>query len=177
MEKWKRLSFEGKKGEWYEISNLGRMRKWHPGERNPQVLKGSSISGYRVFNTKLTNGRGTSLYLHKMVAQHFVKQNSGAHQFVIHKDYDKENNAAKNLKWVSKLGLEKHHKKNPNFASDKKRVKLVKTKLTEREVRRIKVMLKKMEYKRKYNIAKEFGITNTQLNSIVNGKNWAHIKV
>lgn len=174
MEKWKKLPFKGKKGEWYEISNLGVMRKWHPGEKNPQTLKGSDISGYRVFNTKLTNGRGTSLYVHKIVAAHFVKQTAPDRTYVIHKDYNKHNNAASNLKWVSKVGLDKHHKKNPNLTHGKNGTSAVK--LTATDVRRIKLMLK-IRANRKTTIAKEFGITASQLNNIEKGKNWAHIKV
>lgn len=177
MEKWKKLPFKGKKGEWYEVSNLGAMRKWHPGERNPQNLKGSNISGYRVFNTKLTNGRGTSLYIHKIVAQQFVKQSNTDRSYVIHKDYDKQNNAAANLKWVDKAGLDKHHKKNPNFKQLKKAANHERTnKLTATDVRRIKLMLK-MRANRKKTIAKEFGITPSQLNNIEKGVNWGHIKV
>ncbi len=175
MEKWKKLPFTGKKGEWYEVSNFGAMRKWHPGEKNPQNLKGSNISGYRVFNTKLTNGRGTSLYIHKIVAQQFVKQRSHDRSYVIHKDYNKQNNAASNLKWVDKAGLDRHHKKNPNIQHvDKK--SLAENKLTATDVRRIKLMLK-MRANRKTTIAKEFGITASQLNNIEKGVNWSHIKV
>jgi len=169
MEKWKKLPFKGKKGEWYEVSNLGAMRKWHPGEKNPQNLKGSNISGYRVFNTKLTNGRGTSLYIHKIVAQQFVKQSTPTRNYVIHKDYNKQNNAASNLKWVDKTGLDKHHKKNPNFKQLKKAGIQERTnKLTATDVRRIKLMLK-MRANRKKTIAKEFGITASQLNNIEKG--------
>lgn len=122
MEKWKKLSYQGKKGESYEISNLGNMRKWHPGEKKPQVLKGSNIRGYQVFNTKLTNGRGTSLYIHKIVAEFFVKRNKEEKSFVIHKDYDKQNNEAKNLKWVDRKGMEKHHSANPARFGNKQNV-------------------------------------------------------
>lgn len=122
MEKWKKLSYQGKKGETYEISNLGNMRKWHPGEKNPQVLKGSNIRGYQVFNTKLTNGRGTSLYIHKIVAECFVKRNKEEKSFVIHKDYNKQNNDAKNLKWVDRKGMERHHSANPARVGNKQNV-------------------------------------------------------
>jgi len=122
MEKWKKLPYKGKKGEIYEISNLGNMRKWHPGEKNPQLLKGSNIRGYQVFNTKLTNGRGTSLYIHKIVAENFVKRKKEEKNFVVHKDYNKLNNQAKNLKWVDRKGMEKHHSINPARAGNKQDV-------------------------------------------------------
>jgi len=118
-EKWKKLPYTGKKGETYEISNLGSMRKWHPYEKNPQILKGSNIRGYQVFNTKLTNGKGTSLYIHKIVAENFVKRKKEDKNFVIHKDYDKLNNNAKNLKWVDRKGMDKHHSDNPSRSGNK----------------------------------------------------------
>jgi len=122
MEKWKKLPYEGKKGEHYEISSMGNMRKWHPGEKNPQILKGSKIGGYQVFNTKLTNGRGTSLYVHKIVAEHFVKRSKEEKSFVIHRDYNKANNIAKNLKWVNRKGMEKHHSVNPAKEDNKQNI-------------------------------------------------------
>ncbi len=177
MEKWKKLPYEGKKGETYEVSDHGRMRKWHPGEKNPQLLKGSKIRGYKVFNTKLTNGKGTSLYFHKLIAEQFVKRPSDDHKFVIHRDYDKLNNHISNLKWVSKMQLDKHHKKNPNILNMVRPKGLIRySKLTENDVKRIKIMLKRNKNRKKM-IAKEFGITHTQLNRIERGENWGHVTV
>jgi len=124
MEKWKKLPYEGKKGEHYEISSMGNMRKWHPGEKMPQQLKGSNIRGYRVFNTKLTNSKGVSLYIHKIVAENFVKRKKEGKNFVIHKDYNKQNNEAKNLKWVDRKGVEKHNAVSPTRVGNKQNVKI-----------------------------------------------------
>lgn len=188
MEKWKKLTIydpkkkkdrviEGKKGETYEVSNQGRMRKWHPGEKNPQILRGSLIRGYKVFNTKLTNGKGTSLYFHKLVAEQFLKRPSKDHKFVIHKDYEKENNATKNLKWVDKKGLDKHHKKNPNILNMVRPKGLVRySKLSVADVKKIKKLLLKKNPKKK-EIAAKFGITHTQLNRIDRGENWSHVTI
>jgi len=177
MEKWKKLPVEGKKGEIYEVSNSGKMRKWHPNEKNPQFLKGSLIRGYRVFNTKLTNGKGTSLYIHKLIAEHFLKRKSNEQKFVIHKDYDKENNEVANLKWVTKDELNNHHKKNPNILNMERPKGLVRySKLSENDVKNIKKKLKeKNPDKRK--IAEQYNITVTQLNRIQTGKNWSHVSI
>ena len=177
MEKWKKLPIEGKKGETYEVSNLGRMRKWHPGEKNPQILKGSSIRGYKVFNTKLTNGKGTSLYLHKLIAEQFLKRKTDKHNFVIHKDYDKSNNSVSNLKWASKEELNKHHKKNPNILNMVRPKGLVRySKLTEADVKKIKRSLKGKNPDKK-KLAEKYNITVTQLNRIAKGQNWSHVTV
>lgn len=177
MEKWKKLPVEGKKGETYEVSSEGKMRKWHPGEKNPQILKGSSIRGYRVFNTKLTNGKGTSLYIHKLIAEQFLKRKSDDHRFVIHKDYDKANNEATNLKWATKEELNLHHKKNPNILNMVRPKGLVRySKLSEADVRKIKKsLLAKNPDKKK--IAEKYDITVTQLNRIQAGKNWSHVTI
>jgi len=177
MEKWKKLPVEGKKGETYEVSNLGRMRKWHPGEKNPQILKGSSIRGYRVFNTKLTNGKGTSLYIHKLIAEQFLKKKSDQQRFVIHKDYNKENNEVVNLKWATKEELNLHHTKNPNIINMVRPKGLVRySKLSEADVIKIKkTLLGKNVDKKK--LAEKFNITVTQLNRIHAGKNWSHVKI
>jgi len=77
-----------------------------------------------VFNTKLASGRGTSLYIHKIVAENFVKRKNEEKSFVIHKDYNKLNNMAKNLKWVDRRGMEKHHSANPSRVGSKQNVSL-----------------------------------------------------
>ena len=178
MEKWKKLPYSGKKGETYEVSNKGNMRKWHPGEKKPQALRGSNIKGYKVFNTKLSNGKGTSLYIHKLIAQQFLKQPSANHKFVAHKDYDKDNNASSNLKWMTREELNKHHKKNPNILNMVRPKGLVRySKLTEADVKKIK---KKFQGKGKIDwdaLSKQYGVTAIQLKRIKAGKNWAHVTV
>ena len=68
--------------------------------------------------------------------------------------------------------LYEHHRKNPNY----KKGVIRNAKLTETDVMRLKKKLSRSKNKL-YLIAKEFGITHTQLNRIRSGENWGHIKI
>ncbi|MFW5751904.1 MAG: hypothetical protein ACOCW8_01055, partial [bacterium] len=108
----------------------------------------------------------------KLVDEVFVEKPAPGHDYVIHVDYRKDNNHIKNLKWVTKKDMYVHHRTNPNY----KRGQINNAKLSETEVIRLKLKLKRGKNKL-YKIAKEFGITHTQLNRIRSGENWGHIKV
>jgi hypothetical protein len=106
------------------------------------------------------------------VAEHFLPKESEWQQYVIHIDFDKENNHVSNLRWVTRLTMYAHQKINPNY----KRGKRYNAKLTEEQVLDIKRKLQDKSVKLSV-IAREFGITHTQLNRIRQGRNWAHVKV
>jgi hypothetical protein len=92
--------------------------------------------------------------------------------FVVHLDYNKENNHVKNLKWVDRVELVAHQYKNPGYQKGMVRY----SKLSETDVIRLKKKLKRGKNPL-YKIAKEFGITHTQLNRIRRGENWGHITI
>ncbi len=159
----------------YEISNMGRLRSFQH-EGDPRLLKGSVIQGYKSLNIRLPKGKSFNRYVHKLVAGEFVKKLSDDHAFVIHKDYDKHNNHFENLKWVTKEEMVEHNRSNPNILN-RPRPKVSKNyKLTETKVMMIKKMLKSDKSRLKM-IAKQFGITHTQLNRIRSGENWGHVKI
>ncbi|MFO8087082.1 MAG: NUMOD4 domain-containing protein [Bacteroidales bacterium] len=172
-EQWKKLVHpELHPEEHYLISNYGRIKSF---KRNPihgEFINGGKLKGYNCLSVKLSNGRRTTRYIHKLVAELFSPKEDSAQTFVIHLDYDKSNNHVDNLRWVTKPTMFAHQKLNPNYV--KKR--MYNAKLTENQVVRLKKMLKHND-KKLYRIAEEFGITHTQLNRIRSGENWGHIKV
>lgn len=181
-EKWKDLKLEGlKSGEVYEVSNLGRIRH--------REKKGAEFKMVRTVNTR-RDGSGYMYFtwaksaesprkivskpIHRLVAFAFNKKED--HQnYVLHLDYDKTNNQTENLKWGTRLDVSDHYAANPNFKRKDMRGVIRNSKLTENDVRRLKKRLDTAQ-EPLYKIAKEFGITHTQLNRIRNGVNWAHIK-
>ncbi len=184
-EQWKPVIFEGiKQDESYEISNYGRVRSYRDDLEKWKLLKTSNQkkdgSGYVYFRFKSDreNGKAMTKAIHRLVAQLFVKSPSEECDYVIHKDYNKSNNHYKNLIWVTRAGLVEHNKNNPKVIAGHERTKglIRRSKLTETEVIRLKKKLKRGKNKL-YKIAKEFGITHTQLNRIRSGENWGHIKV
>ncbi len=172
-EKWKPVYFEGiDPNEKYEVSNYGRVKSYKVNKDKGNIINGASLKGYKVLNIKLDSGKRTTKYVHKLVAENFLNKESELQEHVIHLDFDKQNNYYKNLRWVTKETMFEHQKINPNY----KRGTINYSKLTETDVIRLKKKLKRGKNKL-YKLAKEFGITHTQLNRIRSGENWGHVKI
>ena len=170
---WKNLEVEGiASTEKYAISNYGRIKSFKVKSKNGNLINGSKLKGYNILNIRMENGKRTTKYIHKLVAEHFSKKDNSKQEYVIHLDFNKANNHISNLKWVTKDTMFAHQKINPNY----KRGTINYSKLTETDVIRLKKKLRRGKNPL-YKIAKEFGITHTQLNRIRRGENWAHIKI
>ncbi|HSH53341.1 MAG TPA: HNH endonuclease [Bacteroidales bacterium] len=171
-EKWRILTFEGiSDSEKYEISNYGRIKSFKV-DKTGTIINGSTLKGYKILNIKLQNGKRTTKYIHKLAAELFIPKDNQRQEYVIHLDFDKSNNHIDNLRWVTKETMFAHQKINPNY----KRGTINYSKLTETDVIRLKKKLKRGKNKL-YKLAKEFGITHTQLNRIRRGENWGHVKI
>jgi len=172
-EKWKILAIEGiSDSEKYEISNYGRIKSFKVEKKHGTIINGSTLKGYKILNIKLQNEKRTTKYIHKLVAELFIPKDNEMQEYVIHLDFDKSNNHIDNLRWVTKDTMFAHQKINPNY----KRGTINYSKLTETDVMRLKKKLKRGKNKL-YKLAKEFGITHTQLNRIRRGENWGHVKI
>lgn len=174
-EKWVHVTFpEEIKSVRYQISNYGRIRAINKVTGKEKLLKGShSKRGHHRLNIKMESGKGAGVYVHRIVAEEFVNQKSEEHKYVIHIDHDKTNNKYTNLRWATQGEVNEHAKSSPlyNQAREKQREYY---KLNEAKVKMIKRMLKRKKVKMKI-IAKQFGISHTQLNRIKNGENWADV--
>lgn len=171
-EKWKRLHHA--EGEEiipiYEVSNMGRVRRLEK-DGVVRVMVQGTIAGYPYAVIKYPDGRQRNRYIHRLVAQEWIEPKDHYHNFVIHKDYDRNNNKLENLELVNRRALFEHRKKSP--IPRKRRAKGYK--LNETKVARIKKLLQD-EHLKLSMIARMFGITHTQLNRIRNGENWAHVE-
>lgn len=167
-EKWAFIQLPIPTDQIYQISNFGRVRNKHQ-----KILQGSSIQGYRTLNIRIGTEH-VNFYLHKLVALHFVAQNSAEDQFVIHLDYDKLNNEVNNLKWVSRPQLTAHNRLNPANVNKRKPSTGKHYKLNSGKVKIIKQMLLSGKSRPKM-IAKQFGITSTQVTRIKKGENWKDV--
>ncbi|MGJ8549115.1 HNH endonuclease [Winogradskyella wichelsiae] len=173
-EEWKTIIFDENisEKEKFKISNYGRLINCKTEE--DFLVKKYYINGYQNLPLKQKkNGKLTSRYVHKLVAQHFLEQNDGI--FVIHLNYDKTDNRVENLKWATKREKELHQFKNPQFKNIKRK-KPSTAKLTETKVKFIKRKINDPNRRTRLKmIAKQFGISEMQLYRIKTGENWGEV--
>lgn len=177
-EEWKILQIEGFiESENYQISNHGRVRRFKHHLKKWRVLKPTVVNGYHYMSFRNeTDWRTRKTFsLHRLTAEYFIEKGHPDNNLVIHKDFNKTNNHVSNLEWVNQKGLSEHNRKNPNFHNKRKGI-ITYSKLTEADVIRLKRKLRRGKNKL-YKLAREFGITHTQLNRIRRGENWAHVKL
>lgn len=180
-EQWENISFpEGALRLNYAISNRGRVVSYKNEIEEGRELKTYALGGYPSFSIR-PFGKDTTLYIHRLVAQYFLSREEGE-DFVIHKDYNKQNNHVSNLAWKTKREMEEHQQKSPYVIQSRKkrRENTAKQghKLSATDVIRIKKKIFDPNRKTRLKmIAKQFNISEMQLYRIKSGENWSHIKV
>jgi len=118
--------------------------------------------------------------IHRLVAEYFCKAKSPKHTVVGHLDYDKLNNHASNLKWMTPEENYRHQQSSPFVIAEKRdRVTLYKdhprgAKLTVDKVKELKRLLN--EGKKMKSLVKKFKITDTQILRIKRGENWGSVE-
>ncbi len=175
-ENWKEIHFgTSKQTTRYGVSSLGRICSFKEKLTEKKILKGTIVNGYPALKLKIKN-KDYQFYIHKLVAQYFVKK-STTREFVVHSDYNKLNNKAINLRWSNKTEVEAHQQKSPLVKSYRERTKSKGHKLTAARVKQIKQMISQKNRKKLMrDIAEQFGISEMQLYRIKSGENWAHVK-
>lgn len=172
-ERWMLIAFDGvEQAPNYQVSNYGRLRSFQSGPEGV-IIKGSVIQGYRSLNIR-AGGKTMNRYVHKLVAQYFLEPDKSECTYVLHLDHDKLNNRAQNLRWATKEEMVEHNRDNPNVVNRTQPRRTSNYKLTESKVLMIKKLLRNDKNRLKM-IARQFGITHTQLNRIRSGENWRHV--
>ena len=176
-EKWKVISFN--KGIFrceYAVSDHGRLVSYTTSIQDGSLLKGTLMGGYPTLKLK-PDGKNMTLFIHRLVAEAFLSKRSDKYEYVIHLNFNKEDNSAKNLKWVTKDEMEKHQQKSPAVLAYRSVNRKQGHKLTDVMVKKIKQMMDdKKRTKTMKNIAAHFGISEMQLYRIKSGENWSHVK-
>lgn len=180
-ERWKSLHKE----EWqerfiYKVSNFGRIISFL---KNPkgQLMKGGRVGGYLNFAVKLKNGKHKTYYIHRIVAELFLKKKEDD-RYVIHKNFEKDDNRAENLAWATKEEWVQHQYNSPRVKENKQKRKLRKvvsySKLSYAQAVILKKKLLDPERKTRIKVlAKQFGVSEMQLYRIKSGENWGDIEV
>lgn len=174
-EEWKEIIFDDRisENEKFKISNLGRIKNCK--NKEEYFVNKTYINGYQNLQVRQKhNGKKTSRYVHKIVAEHFLKKNDGD-ECVIHLNYDKTDNRAANLKWATREELRNHQQNNVELKEKQK--KRTYCKLTETQVMLIKKKINDPNRKTRMKmIAKQFGISEMQLYRIKSGENWSTVE-
>jgi DNA-binding Xre family transcriptional regulator len=177
-EKWITIPFpEVETPPIYKVSNYGRLKSYQNDPTEGDIIGGSKIQGYKSLNIRAKGNKSLNRYVHKLVAEFFISKDENADKkFVLHLDHDKLNNHWENLKWATRDEMTLHNRENPSVIDRVIPKRTKNYKLTESKVIMIKKMLKSDKNRLKM-IAKQFGITHTQLNRIRSGENWGHVKL
>lgn len=160
----------------YRFSTYGRVMRKKVYEEEWKLSKISLVGGYPSFwISKKGKARTSSCYVHRIIAKIYLERREDQ-KFVMHLDFNKQNNEVSNLLWANRAELKEHHKKNPELIKRKGTIKY--SKLTEGRVRLIKKKIFDPNRKTRMRlIAKQFGISEMQLYRIKSGENWGHVKV
>ena len=117
---------------------------------------------------------------HRLVANYFLKKPTARQTIVAHLDFDKLNNRAHNLQWMTPEQNYEHQKNSPYVIKEMqdRRQRLKEnpgnTKLTVTKVMLLKKLLK--QDKTMKQLSKIFKVTETQILRIKRGENWGDIK-
>jgi hypothetical protein len=178
---WKTLEFPGWKQlrKKYALSSHGRVASYSENVyEDGKLLNGSITTGYKTLNMHRSGSNGT-LYVHREVARIFSKKSSFRHKYVIHINYNKLDNAAKNLKWVTLEEMIQHQQKSPAKVAYKK-IQANRTsglKLSVSQVRSIKkTLFSKNRHTTIKKIAEKYGVSEMTLYRIKSGENWKRVK-
>lgn len=170
----------------YAVSNYGRLMSFTESFEDGIILKGGKADGYRIMRYKIRVGQkeiNKHIFLYKLVAEYFIPKTSEEQKHVLHLDRTRDNDVYKNLKWATREEWLEHSRNSPHVQAARK--KLIEhnlrsdgAKLTVTQVMLLKKRLLDPNRKTRMKIlAKQYGVSEMQLQRIKTGENWGHIKV
>jgi hypothetical protein len=182
-EKWKPITFpkKVKLQKKYLVSSNGKLASYSDSPKNAQKLKAKRIEDYHCISIRM-QGVKKSLFVHRLVAEAFLRQPTSKHKFVIHLDHNKNNNTAANLKWATLEQQVEHRKTSPAVKRAIKERVLQNGNyskvLTEARVRKMKEELFDPRRKRTLKqIANAYGVSEMNIYRIKSGEFWYKVKV
>lgn len=158
----------------YEVSNFGRIKSLSRKFSNNEtflVLHTGKKSGY--VSVKLSkNGIATTTSVHILVATYFVDNPFNLLE-VNHLDFDRSNNMADNLQWLTHAANLKYSYDNGNRIGDRGE-KSPRATLKNETVLKIRELYLTGEYTQKQ-LADKFGQKRNNIAKIISRKRWSHI--
>jgi hypothetical protein len=158
----------------YFVSNLGRIKSFYYDKVNGVILKGKIVNGYLALDIVKKDIRRL-YYIHHLVASAFVKKTSPKQNTVIHINWKKLDNTAKNLGWTTQReSFMRTAKQNQKLIKTNKRP-TSNSKLNRDQVIKIKKLLKGGA--RQIDVATKFKISEMQISRIARGESWGYVKI
>lgn len=118
--------------------------------------------------------------IHRLVANYFLKEPTAKQTIVAHLDYNKLNNRASNLKWMTAEENYEHQKNSPYVIKEKeerRHKRKENSRSTKLSVTKVMLMKKLINQgKPMKQLVKQFKVTDTQILRIKRGENWAEIE-
>jgi hypothetical protein len=157
----------------YEVSDAGRIRRVKRGAGTTIgriLVQQRNKKGYPILGLVDDDGCTRTRAVHRLVALAFLEPVPTPEHQINHKDTDKTNNSVENLEWAtpsenmlhaSRNGMLKWHASNRSLSDD--------------DVREIKCLLATTKLSQQA-IADKFGVVQTTIGMIKNGRTWIHIK-
>lgn len=149
-------------------------------EETAKELKALKRSVSRKFQSELkSRAINYQALVHRLVASYFLPKPTGRQTVVAHLDYEKLNNRATNLRWMTPEENYEHQKGSPYVIAEKKERRNTLNsrphgaKLTVTKVMLLKKMLNEGRPLNK--LAKTFKVTETQIIRIRRGENWGNV--
>jgi hypothetical protein len=174
QEEWRPVPVPGY-GDFYEVSNLGRVRSWkvkkypHRRAASPKVIKPNVLaSGYRVAHLQ-HDGQLECRTVHSMVLEAFVGPRPDGTE-VCHNDGDPGNNSLGNLRYDTPAANQADR---VLHGTDIRGEDHVLAKLTEPDVLEIRRRHQAGESIK--SLARIFPVGTTQIARIIKRESWAHI--
>ena len=165
--------------EGYQVSSYGRVRSkdricYHVqyGQVVARKHKGRILSqndnGHGYLTVQL--GRGNRLYVHRLVAEHFIPNPNG-YEEINHRNANKQDNRVDNLEWCDRRQNIDHSVKN---GVTPRGSRVWASLLREDQVREIKELLLKGKITQS-EIAEMFGVSQQCVSDIKLGRTWKHV--
>lgn len=150
----------------YAVSNMGRVKSFY--KRQPRILKlGNNGNGYMFAGINI-EGRRINYYVHRLVADLFLKNTDPLKKTVNHHN-GKNDNTHSSLSWMTQSENSKHGVENGLLPKGNKSYLSILDELQVQVIKSLKGDLKQKQ------IANYFNVTPSNIGAIYRGKSWKHV--
>jgi hypothetical protein len=158
----------------YDVSNLGRVRSWKRDgtgitrRGGPRILTGWRQHGYPIVGLQRSDGGRSKVVVHRLVLFAFEGPPPNG-TCASHLNGDRADNRLSNLRWET---LSQNNRRKEEHGTSQRGEAHGCSKLTSEQVASIRERCKSGQRGTQRAIANEYGLSESQVSSIVLGKSW-----